>query len=384
LIGPPVVLLTSIALISGFLLLLVATVAPVLAKPLAWMTSMSLSADTRLVTWADRLPGGHLYVGEVPGWWLAGFYAGLFTTILVPAIRARWRVMALAAVGWLAIGLAPSLIRPRDDALRMTFLAVGHGGCTVLETPDGRTILFDSGTIGGPEVTQRVIAPYLWHRGIRRIDDILISHADLDHFNGLPALLERFRIGRVLLTPTFAAKPTPGVHAALKAVTDAGVSMRIIHAGDRLKSSDVTLDVLHPPAAGPAGVENFRSMTVRVAHAGHTLLLTGDLQGLGLDQVLGQQSQPIDVLQAPHHGSRTSNTPALAVWARPKVVVSCEGPPTWPTNVPNMYADHGARFLSTWPHGAVTFISHKSGLVAETFVTRERFVVRSGADHAVK
>jgi competence protein ComEC len=68
----------------------------------------------------------------------------------------------------------------------------------------------------------------------------------------------------------------------------------------------------------------------------------------------------------------------LASWARPRVVVSCEGPPTWATNVPNMYADHGAIFLSTWPHGAVTLISHKSGLVVETFSTHERFVVSSG------
>src|SRR5438876_3449244 len=105
-------------------------------------------------------------------------------------------------------------------------------------------------------------------------------------------------------------------------------------------------------------------------------ILTGDLQGLGLDAVLSQPARPVDILQAPHHGSRTSNTPALAAWARPRVVVSCEGPPTWATNVPAMYAEHGAQFLSTWPHGAVTFISHTSGLVVETFLTGERFVVR--------
>src|SRR5947208_1947609 len=75
--------------------------------------------------------------------------------------------------------------------------------------------------------------------------------------------------------------------------------------------------------------------------------------------------------------------PALAGGARPRVVVSCEGLPTWATNVPAMYAEHSARFLSTWPHGAVTFISHTSGLVAETFLTREHFVVRSGSEKQI-
>ena len=74
-------------------------------------------------------------------------------------------------------------------------LPVGHGGCTVLETPDGRTLLYDAGALAGPEVTRRQIAPFLWSRGIRRIDEVILSHADLDHFNGLPSLLDRFAIG---------------------------------------------------------------------------------------------------------------------------------------------------------------------------------------------
>ena len=51
-----------------------------------------------------------------------------------------------------------------SDELRCTFLAVGHGGAIVLETPDGRTLLYDAGAMGGPEVTQRHIAPFLWSR----------------------------------------------------------------------------------------------------------------------------------------------------------------------------------------------------------------------------
>ena len=87
---------------------------------------------------------------------------------------------------------------------------------------------------------------------------------------------------------------------------------------------------------------------------------------------------PVDVLQAPHHGGRTANPPALAAWCRPKLVVSCEGPPQWPSQVREVYEGKGAKYLGTYPHGAVTLHSHRTGLVAETYRTGQRFVLRRG------
>src|SRR5260370_18671777 len=106
--------------------------------------------------------------------------------------RRHARRAVLGGLGWLCVGLLAVSMRPRpQDELRVTFLAVGHGGCIVLETPDGRTLLYDAGSLRGPDVGRYQIAPYLWSRGIRRIDEVFLSHADLDHFNGLRDLLER-------------------------------------------------------------------------------------------------------------------------------------------------------------------------------------------------
>src|SRR5438128_7169068 len=115
---------------------------------------------------------------------------------MLPTLRRWWSWCVLALLVWLTVGLANSAARPRADELRCTFLAVGHGGCVVLETADGRTLLYDVGSLGGPEMTRRHLAPFLWQRGIRRIDEVFLSHADLDHFNGLTALLERFALGQ--------------------------------------------------------------------------------------------------------------------------------------------------------------------------------------------
>jgi len=155
-----------------------------------------------------------------------------------------------------------------------------------------------------------------------------------------------------------------------------GIPTRIVKAGDRLSAGDVTMEVLHPPPAGPDGNENARSLVLEVRHAGHTLLLTGDLEGSGLERVLALPPRKVDVLMAPHHGSRKANTPDFASWARPQVVVSCQGPPRSPADAAEPYKARGAQFLGTWPHGAVTVHSHSSGMVVETFVTKQRFVVR--------
>ena len=156
------------------------------------------------------------------------------------------------------------------------------------------------------------------------------------------------------------------------------IPVRIVRAGDRLKAGDLEMDVLHPPATGPEGNENARSLVLLIRHAGHSLLLTGDLEGAGLERVLGLALANVDILMAPHHGSRAANTPRLADWGRPRVVVSCEGPPRGSSRHAEPYTSRGAHFLGTWPHGAITIHSHPTGLVLETYRSGQRLVVRQG------
>jgi competence protein ComEC len=370
LIGPPVVLLTSIALVVGFLLLLLSWCWP-LAVVLGWLTHLCLAGCEGLVGLGMRLPGAYLFVPDLPEWWLWGFYLGLLAVLAVPALRQRR--MLVAGLGWLCLGLIVPFLKPTPPELRCTFVAVGHGGCTVLQTPDGRTLLYDAGAIQGPTVTRRNIVPFLWSQGITRIDEVLLSHADLDHYNGLPSLCEYFAIGQVSCTPTFTARDNPPVRHTLDVLQQRRIPIRVVKAGDRLIAGPIEIEVLHPPAKGPDGNENARSLVLRVRHAGHTVLLTGDLEDAGLTQVLGMPAAPVEVLMAPHHGSKKSNIPALAEWAKPKVVVSCQGLPKSLYEEP--YTKRGATFLGTWPHGAVTVVSRRGELSVTTYRTGQRLLI---------
>ncbi len=365
LIGPPLIILTAIALVAGFIVLILGNL-PVIG----WLAITALSWSDGIVHWADQIPGSSRYVPTPAYWWTVGFYLLLACGILLADRR-----FALALLAWLAFGLV-GLPRTNSDELRVTFLAVGHGGCTVLETPDGRTLLYDAGTMAGPDTVRRIIAPFLWSRGINRIDELFLSHADLDHFNGVSELSRRFPIGQVTMTPSFATKDTPEVANVLLALRDRAIPRRIASAGDRFTCGTVSLSVLHPPIEGPDGVENERSLVLHVEHGTHSFLLTGDLEKSGMTRVLGLPPVDCDILMAPHHGSRSAFPPQLLYWCSPELVVVNRG--NRPESAVRAGDAGAAPVWDTWTAGAIIVRSHSSGLTAEAFRRKERIVVKRG------
>jgi competence protein ComEC len=369
LLGPPLVVLTSIALLAGFAVVLLAPIATPLAWPFALAIRWSLAGCAGLTELGASLPGAYFYVPDVPLAWIGIFYATLLLALAVGAPRRYPR----ATIGGLAAGFALSLLvmlwPHRPGEFRCTFLAVGHGGCAVIETPGGRVSLYDAGSIAGPDLTRRQIAPFLWSRGIRRIDELIVSHADLDHFNGIPELVHRFPVGQVTHTPTFPQRDLAAVRVALAAVERGSVPMRVVSRGDCWNVDGLAIEVLHPPAAGPDGKENARSLVLRLRHGNLSILLTGDLEDAGLTQVLAMPAQPVDVLMAPHHGSARSNTPELARWASPRVVVICQGRSDDTSAAARAFSETQSVVLGTWPHGAIAVRQDGGHVWVDTFRT---------------
>jgi competence protein ComEC len=367
LIGPLMVVLTSIALLTGFAFLMFAGWCLPVAVVFAWATQACLRYCEAIVTWSEQAPFAFCYAADLPAWWLWAFYLALLGCVWLP-LRGR---AARCAIGggavWLGLGVALQLMPNRPGEFRCTFVAVGHGGCTVLETANGKVIVYDAGATNGPDLTRRYIAPYLWSRGIRRIDWLILSHADLDHFNGVPQLVDRFSVGKVMSTPTFSERPISGMQKTLESLATRGLAVEVVSAGDRWDFDGVKLTVLHPPKVGPAGKENARSLVLHIEHGDWSMLLTGDLEEAGLDMVLGMKPPRIDVLMAPHHGSDTSNVPALARWAKPKLVVSCQATPTSERKSVRMYEQAGATYLGTWPHGCITIRPANQEAPVETY-----------------
>jgi competence protein ComEC len=174
------------------------------------------------------------------------------------------------------------------------------------------------------------------------------------------------------------------------------VLRQIVRAGERFSAGSVTCEVLHPPSGLDApelralreGNENMRSLVLLVRHEGHTVLLTGDLEGEGQSLVTAKPIPPVDVMLAPHHGGKIANAPkgppekpqpgVMASWARPRLVISSQRVGTPTDHLHTSYGGVGATVWDTPTAGAVTVRSHSSGLVAECFRTGEARVITRG------
>ena len=212
----------------------------------------------------------------------------------------------------------------------------------------------------------------LWSRGITHLDAIVISHADSDHFNAVPELLDRFSIGTIYVSPMMFETPQPAVEELRAAIERAGVPLRLIHAGDRLASSPgVLLEVLHPPRKGVIGSDNANSIVLMLEYAGRRVLLTGDLEPPGLEDVLAEEPLDCDAVLAPHHGSRRSDPTGFALWSTPEHVVISGARNAEDEadieSVKDSYRARGAEVYHTAEDGCVRIELSASGVSVATF-----------------
>ena len=146
----------------------------------------------------------------------------------------------------------------------------------------------------------------------------------------------------------------PAMTALRQSIRDFEIPLREIHAGDRLPGGDgCAIEVLHPPERGVLGGDNANAIVLDVRYLDRRIFLPGDLDTPGLQDVLAEEPTDYDVVLAPHHGSRRSNSPELARWSTPEWVV-VSGSRRWDrASVRAVYEAAGARILHTAECGAV-------------------------------
>jgi competence protein ComEC len=288
-----------------------------LAAPIATLAALPTAYLAWLGHTAARLPGARVGLSPVAVTALCAlvaaspFAARLARRRLRP-VRRRMLVVALLALS-LALAAAGPL-RPgpaAPPAFRISFLDVGQGDATLIQA-GGRAVLVDAGPPGDH------IASLARHEGARRIDLLVVTHAQADHEGGAAEVLAQLPVG-ALLDGRDGVRSPDGTRLAAATVSRHVPLLRPA-AGQVLHIGPIRLDVLSPPSDGriPGEDPNTRAVVLEATVAGVRLLLTADAES----DVLGSLPlEPVDLLKVSHHGSADPGLPALLSILHPRAAV---------------------------------------------------------------
>ena len=363
----------------------VGTFVPRAAGWVAHLAAIGILESARLV---DMMPW---LVARVPAppWILVGTYYGAWTLV--------WRGGRLRSVALTVVGVAAVLIvvapafpsRPSGPdglcgaaALEVTFLDVGQADATVVRFPGGRSLLVDAGgsVTGRFDVGGRIVTPALWSLGLRRLDYLVVSHADPDHVGGAPAVIDDLRPREV-----WEGVPVPGstvLRELRRHASRRGSVWRTVEAGDTLRIGEVTVDVRHPPRPDweRPRVRNDDSVVLDIQYGGVSVVLPGDI-GDEVERVLAADFPPaaIRVLKVPHHGSRSSSSAAFLDALRPAVAVVSAGavnPFGHPhAEVVERYREAEVALFHTGEDGAVTVCTDGVRVAVRSATGRARLLM---------
>jgi competence protein ComEC len=363
---PGVLLVTCIGVVSQSLAMLPAI-------PFLYLTKLFLI----IPQFVAGFPWASIYLATPPAIWVVFYFAVLLSAgyALLHKVRDE-EFSSTFKVGWsvatvitLAMLTYPRAFHLPPEELTVSVLDIGQGESIFIEFPNGKTLIMDGGGFykNSLDVGKVVIAPFLWNRGIDRIDYMVATHSDNDHISGLDSVLDLFPV-KTFLTfgENIAGYRMKRLYAKAK---DKNVELVALKPGQPFVIGETQLTQLHPDdknkTASPKDrrVDNDLSLVMKLDYQSFSMLFTGDI-GEKVEKKLAKAypKLKVDILKGPHHGSRFSNSESFIKATHPDSVVFSSGylnrmkhphPETL-----DRYKSNGVNIYRTDLNGAVQIISN--------------------------
>lgn len=330
--------MTGFMLFLGLLALAAASLLPPLAALPALFLECGLALQNALCALAECLPFHRLLIGRPRLWQLllySLFLCFCFGLLLDKVPRHRGvsekqfrRALTLGA----AFAAALSLLPLRSRVPRIWILDIGQGDAIVIEQGN-RCITIDGGSTSRPDCGKRILEPFLESRALGTVDAAFLTHADLDHTNGLSYLASKgsgILVKRVILNP---AAETDAHYAKLMAALRENPETELCFMG----AGDVygNFHCLWPSREALPEEVNEQSLILLFTANGKRCLFTGDAGQPSEEKLLEWLAAPeqaaeraaltdIDLLKVGHHGSRgASSDTFLALLSPDCALISC-------------------------------------------------------------
>ena len=339
----------TLLLVPLALLVLLVLPLPILAEPLLLWVTQLLALSGEGLSYAASMPLATWQSSQLPIWTWPITILAVLLFLLPRGVPGRWLGFVL---------LLPPLMlepdRPEYGEFHFTLLDVGQGLSAVIQTQN-HTLVYDAGARFSDrfDVGRAIVLPFLQFNGIRAIDQMVVSNGDADHAGGAAALYEGIPVAKVM-----SGEPT-----RLN-----GVPATRCLAGMQWSWDGVRFSVLHP-AQDERFTGNDLSCVVLITNGAASLLLTGDIERQAEESLLATDRTrlAVDIIQVPHHGSKTSSAAEFvdAVSAQYAVVsAGYKNRFAFPRpEVRQRWLSSGAAFYNTATSGSIHFNVARDGAI---------------------
>ncbi|MBD3413172.1 MAG: DNA internalization-related competence protein ComEC/Rec2 [Candidatus Aminicenantes bacterium] len=365
--------LISLIMAAGYVFLFFAFLAPGIAHFSVTLLELLIQALVHVSRFASsmnflclRVPTPHPAI-------VMGYYVSLLAFLVPKKIKKQKLLTCLVFSVFLFIIIIYPFSSPCPN-LKITFIDVGNGDSILVEFPGTKKMLVDGGgsAYGSFDIGERVVSPFLWKKGIKKIDYLVLTHAHPDHLYGLFSVVENFKIKEFWE----AMSPRDNkAYQAFKKRLHPRTRRKKLFQGHTLKTGRVLIRILHPekPKDPPLSAHNNQSLVLMIQFRNTSFLLSGDAE-LEAEQSIVSLGQNVDcqVLKSPHHGSSSSSSQEFLEAVDPEIVVVSVGANNLyglPSDqVMLKYKDIGAQVFRTDLHGAVEIVSDGQHLSTKTAV----------------
>lgn len=196
--------------------------------------------------------------------------------------------------------------------LEVTMLDVGQGDGILIRDYKGKTYMIDGGSTSESELAKYTLVPFYKAYGISKLDYVIITHMDADHYLGIKEIIENdsFTI-KTLVMGDIKEKDDKYIEF-VNLAKEKGISVVYMSKGMGIKNGDFSLMCLSPQKEDYSDNVNELSIALKLEYKDINMLFTGDIVDSGeeylKEQLTLRGKNELDVLKVAHHGSKYSTT----------------------------------------------------------------------------
>ena len=200
------------------------------------------------------------------------------------------------------------------SAAKIYALDVGQGDSELVALPYGVKILIDGGPNGKVmDKLNSILSPL-----DRRIDLIILSHPDTDHFSGLINVFKKYSVGAFIYNGEIGKAES--FLDLEKSIKEGNVPVVVLSEGDSIKYENNDFKFLSPPAGTlESDGTNSNALVFELSNPDFKALFTGDIDSKIEKKLIEKYDLSVDILKVAHHGSKTSTSKEFLKAVKPKV-----------------------------------------------------------------